>query len=431
MRLPWFDRPKKGGISQTFKEFIDFGFGKQGSLNSSPSSQQDDSGKRVHRKTKLECAPAPGNQKSDNTNAPSSNRDTVPPFPAPSKLKRFHKTASTQEMRRFSDLKDRLESPLLEHMNKYKGAKPHQLSPIALRPIMLGTTLVDAKLWMVILCDKDLESRASKFLRKRWVYELCNPPGHNQTNIEILVAGSVWPVSRILAQLPLKPANSGNNDWTFCGVPMCFFDTENHSIRMGTLGGPLRVWLDDGQWMLMGMTSGHAMQNFGGCDSSGPDVENRDTTSDSESEPESSDHSHSHGRMTYTLQPSLDNQKSKPAAQIRANLWEASSAMLPIVTSAKIEDGVNKYYDWTLVQLTDMPLPNRHGRPIDRVKPLQVPKRTVLERLEEVPVLVLSAEGQKPGYLCATPAQLQMHPGESFINTHLIRLHKNYCESMY
>lgn len=333
-------------------------------------------------------------------------------------------------MRRYWDLKNRLESPLLKYVYKYKGEGQHRLSPIALRPVMLGTTLDDAKLWMVVLCDKSLEGRARKFLKQQWVYELCNLPGHNQTKIEIAVAGSVSPVSKILAQLPLNPDKSRNNDWMFCGVPMCFFDAESHSIRMGTLGGPLHVSFNDGSSMLMGMTSGHVMQDFGGAGSNGPGVDNEESASDLESEPGLSDRPHVHGGMTNTSQVSLDFEQFKPADQIRASLWESSSAMLPIVTSKNTEVDTKKNYDWTLVKLNDMPLPNQQSRPTGDEKPLQLPTMTVLERTEEVPVILLSSEGRKPGYLCTMPARLQMYPGDSFVDTHLIRLRENYCKSV-
>lgn len=424
MRLPEFKHHTKGGLKRTCKEFFDSSLGIRGSLNGAPSSHQDGSEKRRHGKTKSDCVPSPDHQRSNDTNVPPSNRDTVPPTPR--KLKRFEKSASHHEMRRYSDLKNRLESPLLEYMYKYSGAKRPQLSPIALRPVILGTTLDDAKLWMVILCDKNLEGRATKFLKQQWVHELCNLSDPSQTNIEILVAGSIWPVSRIIAQLPLRPDKTQNHDWTFCGIPMCFFDTDSHSIRVGTLGGPLHVLFNDGSSTLMGMTSGHVIQSFGGGHSNGPDVDNGDSISDSESESELSNRSPVHGGTTNTSQALLNFEQFKPAVQIRASLWESSSAMLPIVMPENTQGGVEKYYDWTLVQLNDMPLPKQHRTGYE--KPLRLPTRTVLEHMEEVPVIVLSAEGRKPGYLYAMPARLQMHPGNSFINTHLMRLRENYCE---
>lgn len=426
----WYKRPTRDAISQAFKEIIDYSLGTNGKLDDGPSAQQDVPERRRHRNTEPDCAPGPEQQISSNTNAPSSNRDTAPPSSAPYKLKRFQKAASAHEMRRYSDLKDRLESPLLKYVYKYKGEGQSSLSPIALRPVMLGTTLNDAKLWMVVFCDKSLEGRATKFLKQQWVCELCNLSGHNQTNIEILVAGSVWPVSKILAQLPLSPDKNRNNDWTFCGVPMCFFDAESHSIRMGTLGGPLHVSFNDGSSMLMGMTSGHVMQDFGGTGSNGPGVDNEESASDLESEPGLSDRPHIHGGMTNTSQVSLDFEQFKPADQIRASLWESSSAMLPIVASKNTEVDTKKNYDWTLVKLNDMPLPNQQSRPTGDEKPLQLPTMTVLERTEEVPVILLSSEGRKPGYLCTMPARLQMHPGDSFVDTHLIRLREDYCESV-
>ncbi|KAF3021450.1 hypothetical protein E8E14_008116 [Neopestalotiopsis sp. 37M] len=377
----------------------------------------------------------PDTDQSHSSVKPSSPDDggTVPPFPVPRKLKKFEKAAEAQERGRYSDIVGRLEKPLVEYVEKVKGKKNKlRLGPTAIRPVMLGTTIADAKLWIVVLCDKSLEKCVTKFLNKQWVRDICRPSGNNHPALEILVAGSAWPVSKILAQLPLKHENQYADLEPWCGIPMCFFDTDNKAARIGTLGGPLRVFFDDGSSKLMGMTSGHAIQDITE-DTGQDDTNNRDDLSDSESDSdlEASSPSLFDDNMAQTPETTLDAQLFKPADQLRVSIWESSSVMLPILRpdTDKMRDCKEKNYDWTLVHLDDMPLPEQKSFRINRWRPLNMPTETELERPIEMPVMILSAERPKYGYLRTMPARMQFHPGKSFIDIHLVRTREGYSIS--
>ncbi|KAH9884003.1 hypothetical protein F4778DRAFT_578486 [Xylariomycetidae sp. FL2044] len=366
-----------------------------------------------------------------NRNAPASPAHPalplgkVPPFPVPGELMMFEKQPQHDEMRRFLDLQRQVEYPLLQYIHKSKNKKDG-FSPTAIRPVMLGTNFDEAKVWMIVLCDKRLIRRAKKYFK-----ELA------QTSVEILVTRSPWPVARVLAQLPISPGTDYIDEERPCGQPMTFFNPDTSVLRNVTLGGILRVCYPDGSAKFFGMTVAHAIDEVeskspvSATSTSDYDVVASDSDTDNLSSTQSPSDDVS---PTTTALSALDLRESEPRKQERISPWDSGSIMVPPITPANLMDAadeeIGEFYDWALVPVsggankTNTYSRSENGKMHERA--LKLPTSRTLQGLGGTQVILLSSEGPKAGRIGPLPARLQLHPGKAFIDTHMIKLNAPY-----
>jgi hypothetical protein len=163
---------------------------------------------------------------------------------------------------RFRDLRELFQRPLATTFAKSKIP----MSAMAMKLKMLGETKLDAKPWILILCDRSVAKLVRDFFKQPWVkQELNGENGEGDFDFQLHVVIFERPptLSHCTAGLSAfslsTPPAWLENSHTFCGRPVMIRDKNDFSVS--TIGGLLKVWMPDGNHSLYAMTCGHILSS--------------------------------------------------------------------------------------------------------------------------------------------------------------------------
>ncbi|KAK7973435.1 hypothetical protein PG988_007569 [Apiospora saccharicola] len=297
---------------------------------------------------------------------------------------------------------------------------------------MLGQGEADAKMYMVVFCERRVKRRAKKFFSSSLALDLCKPQGAPEHAIEVLIVDPPIPVARVVAQLPAKYIYGSQHEEGFCGAPMWFFNPETSTARHVTLGGILQITRDRGP-EIFGMTVGHAIEEL---ENPKPPTKEEEKQDDSDSDMTTDSRAHgSNDPEASSNTPSgdlvLQQPKLWPRSQQRESPWESNSMML---TALKASPGpeTTAYYDWALVDIGDLArtsgVYNVPKTTDFRVRSLMIPPSRAIDDPEGSPITLMSSEGPKNGTISFLPSRLLLRPGRAFVNTYMIKLYESHCK---
>jgi len=160
---------------------------------------------------------------------------------------------------RFNDLKELFCRPLSEVFM----SKP-PMSPLAMKLKMLGESEIDAKPWILVLCDRNTVKLLKNFFRQKWVkQELDNERDHFEVKLDIALFERPPYLSSLTAGLSIfafsKPPGWLEMRNTLCGRSIMTLD--KGYVSVATIGGIVKVSMPDGSVSLYAMTCGHFLNN--------------------------------------------------------------------------------------------------------------------------------------------------------------------------
>ncbi|KAH7317100.1 hypothetical protein B0I35DRAFT_410200 [Stachybotrys elegans] len=224
----------------------------------------------------------------DTTAAPPKKKQKADPSPSgggagPIQLQVFSKPIDAKVMRRAGDVIERLSSLLQEYMAKHYK----QPSSMAIRPVVLGTSYLDAKTCLVIFCanlSKGVYDKIKRFLRKPRALELYKPEDDTLPSFDVHINRDGLRKSASLdVDIPLGLENLERFEYTYCGLPI-YLATE-HSPNLATMGGLLQLELPNGVTQVYGLTAAHGAdmcpEISPGCSLEEEDLELSDSSSES------------------------------------------------------------------------------------------------------------------------------------------------------
>ncbi|RYP56855.1 hypothetical protein DL771_011559 [Monosporascus sp. 5C6A] len=184
-------------------------------------------------------------------------------FPTSEDLLIFDLKVDVPLKRRFNDILDRLEEPLLKYMQQPRERYP----PISVRFGYLGTSERDVKPSIIVFCCEEKSKRVGKFFKKSLAKDLCHPPNGDFPTFEVYVVESrPYPRLRkidVEVQIATPELALGNRDVeTFCGAPIRFLSEASSKQLYATLGGLIMVSVHDSDPKFFGMTAGHLLENW-------------------------------------------------------------------------------------------------------------------------------------------------------------------------
>ncbi|ETI28857.1 hypothetical protein G647_01309 [Cladophialophora carrionii CBS 160.54] len=176
-------------------------------------------------------------------------------------LKEFNKPVDAATIARFRDVLERVETPLLRHLEKRSVKR----EPMALRLMVLGRTEETAKAWIVVLCHETGAKRARKYFEQQHAKDVIRPKDSSIPSFDVLVVGQS-PKTRGAAIEVYRgdPGAFPALSTTLCGAPIKLVnDTE---YQLGTCGGLIKLTSHNGDYALYGMTARHLTDRLEGID---------------------------------------------------------------------------------------------------------------------------------------------------------------------
>lgn len=173
-------------------------------------------------------------------------------------LSEFDKTVDDAVIKRFTNVEMQIEQPMLRYISRFPAKK---YRPMALRLMVLGTTEVDARPHIVVLCLPTQARRVRKFFDKESVRALCQPDDDTLPSFAVHIH-------------PRAPETKGGDDdaievfvpiqadATYCGAPIRVYLPSDVEKR-ATFGGIIKVVAQDRSVKLYGLTAGHILADDG------------------------------------------------------------------------------------------------------------------------------------------------------------------------
>ncbi|KAI9688381.1 MAG: hypothetical protein M1822_001330 [Bathelium mastoideum] len=363
------------------------------------------------------CSPTPGSRVGSIQYPAGASED----------LKLFEKQLDEATWNRFRDVSDRIQMPLLSHVQK--SSKKYK--PMALRLAVLGRTQEDARPRIVVLCDPKASKRVKKFFEQVWVKELCQPNDQVLPSLEAVVIGRSpqlrMSVGSVRVYGGVNPNGRGGS--TLCGTPIKL--SLGEAERIATLGGCIKVNKSDGSFEIYGMTAGHTLDDLLGVSSDEYEASSCQEESDiSSSEDEEDDIG------IGLLQPptwsmsnlSLDEPLQGLSKRVPETWISLGSSLSLAPTKAS---AVRRYLDWSLIRMEDIATikPNLL-RDVEKVEKYRSGDLTMPAGLngnhhKRNVVMMSGLEGLKEGSLSASFARVILGAGQEFIDVHLLTLGGN------
>ncbi|KAK7931730.1 hypothetical protein PG985_002442 [Apiospora marii] len=198
-------------------------------------------------------------------------------------LEPFEVALDQKILDRFDLIHDWLEKPLRKHLS-LAISRTKQCS-IAIRLMVLGLSLAEAKPYIVVLAYREQCKRIHKFFKKETVRSLYQPSDPTLPYFEFLFHER--PPEQKCSEEDIEVLGPLGDDgvcvspFTYCGTPITARHPSGHDIR-ATLGGILKVEGKNGNFNLYGLTAGH-VKKAGNDDTSLRPTEYGDSSSDGSS----------------------------------------------------------------------------------------------------------------------------------------------------
>ncbi|KAM0489527.1 hypothetical protein ACHAP8_012488 [Fusarium lateritium] len=198
---------------------------------------------------------------------------------------------------------------------------------MSIRPVMLGTSIEDAKVCLVIFCsDEDgAHDTIRKFLRKSYVKDLYQPNDSSMCSFDVHIFGAS-PSTRSGPEVGIPSLE--DMTYTHCGMPIpTSAEGFGEEIAMSTMGGLLQLdaprWIDS-SYRVYGLTVAHAIHTETNSDGYGDDDDENLSISDDDSDEYDESSSNSSDTSCLTSIPQVDWGVSLEAEQTSRPHWSVS-----------------------------------------------------------------------------------------------------------
>ncbi|OBS29560.1 hypothetical protein FPOA_03497 [Fusarium poae] len=347
------------------------------------------------------------------------------------------KPIDEQTAKRASDVIEQLSGLLAECMlkskkRKYLSRSKRQLPAMSIRPVMLGTSIEDAKVCLVIFCsDEDgAHDTIRKFLRKSYVKDLYQPNDSSMCSFDVHIFGSS-PTTKSGPEVGIP--RSEDMTFTHCGMPIRIategFDKDT---VVATMGGLLQFdeprWVDS-SYRVYGLTVAHAIypETNGDVSDDNDDL----STSDDDSDEENEGSSNSSDTPCPTSLPQVDwgvsieaEQTTRPAVQ-HPSLSRSVIAQ-PIAYSSLSNTAA--YRDWALFKFPTWEIPLEPNMLVVEGKPpalLKMPSSLLDVSNSRSVYIITGFSGVKEATISGGLSQILLQPGTQFVRAYIVELSKS------
>ncbi|KAM5348998.1 hypothetical protein ACJ41O_008821 [Fusarium nematophilum] len=379
--------------------------------------------------TSGQSPPPPGPQLSSKIVDSGKPQPPRPGLAAVDGLSEFDKPVDEATIARFSHLCSQVEKPLLSYVRSETRWRKYR--PIAIRMMILGQTLEDAKPCIVVLCMEHLSKKVRKFFDNDSIKALCQPNDETLSPFEVYVVGQSPETKQgdedvaVFAPLPKFELSIVE---TYCGLPILV--EQLSGTRRCTFGGLIKVNRSTYPW-IYGLTVGHIL--FDEDYDSVVGVESSDAGFAGNEDPDLFD-SASDSSSCHSTEDSISSQPMVVSAYT-LRYWTRLGTILGRNSPSRARSS-KAYLDWSLIDLSgvrldkpnlvqtrEMPDGIADGDAGSVSKSLVMPGSPFQCVGKRQPVLVLSgSEGLKRGSLSGLPSRLILGPGKNFVDTLIVDL---------
>ncbi|QPC77962.1 hypothetical protein HYE68_008714 [Fusarium pseudograminearum] len=358
------------------------------------------------------------------------------------------KSIDEQTARRASDVIEQLSSLLAECMlkskkRKYLSRSKRQLPAMSIRPVMLGTSIDDAKVALVIFCsDEDgAHDTIRKFLRKSHVKDLYQPSDSGMCSFDVHIFGAspstrgdVEPgIQNTEGVVEFGIPNTETLTYTHCGMSI-HITTHGFSqeIAVATMGGLLQFdaprWIDS-SYRVYGLTVAHAIYPETNSDTNDDDDDDEFSMFDNGSDDSSFDGS-SESHSSYPTSPvQVDwgvsfetDEKARPVSPLTIGSVFAQ----PIAYSSLSNNGA--FRDWALFKFPTWEIPLKPNMLVTEGKPQALLKMSysLLDYSAYRPVYIITGvSGVKEATISIGFSQILLQPGTQFVRAYTVEHSQN------
>ncbi|XEV01051.1 hypothetical protein FSHL1_006338 [Fusarium sambucinum] len=364
------------------------------------------------------------------SNNPAAQQNTIRPIA---------KSIDEQTARRASDVIEQISGLLAECIlkskkRKYLSRSKRQLPAMSIRPVMLGTSIEDAKVCLVIFCsDEDgAHDTIRKFLRKSYVKDLYQPNDSSMCSFDVHIFGAS-PSTRSGPEVGIPSLE--DMTYTHCGMPIPISaEGFGEEIAMSTMGGLLQLdaprWIDS-SYRVYGLTVAHAIHTETNSDGYGDDDDENLSISDDDSDGYDESSSNSSDTSCLTSIPQVDwgvsleaEQTSRPV--IPHPSLPGSVFAQPIAYSSLSNTGA--FRDWALFKFPTWEIPMKPNMLVVQGKPpalLKMPSSLVDVPISRSVYIITGSSGVKEATITAGLNQILVHPGTQFVRTYSVELSRS------
>ncbi|KAJ9663887.1 hypothetical protein H2198_000647 [Neophaeococcomyces mojaviensis] len=217
-------------------------------------------------------APSPAFQHNKTFIVPASEIDHVKQGFFKKKLRRYDRTFSGREHKRFADLKILLGLTLSEYL---QGKKVTFSGAIQLKLLVMGEDEASARPFIVVACQRHLVKPVKQFFKQRDIIGELQPLDPSEVRFEVVVREQVQLLSNngTILVWPRRVASCENVHRLkyVNGLPITAW--VNGQGVMATLGGLITITYSNGACRTYGLTAGHVFRNGSTGGESGNDIE--------------------------------------------------------------------------------------------------------------------------------------------------------------
>lgn len=388
-----------------------------------------------------------GSQESSELAAPATSRPLPPnsfllPITKSKTLIAYNITMRDEYLARFWTIQPLVETLLVEYSRrKSLFREPTPVQTIAIRPMLVGTTVLNAKPHIVVFCAAGMRKRIQHFFdTNETVRDFYRPSNQSIVSFEVAVCGCapklrfgfvdvIWD-----SVCPTTPVVRTKYENTMCGTPIQFHREGRQ--RNATLGGIIKLSYADGSFELRGLTAAHpAIACFANSDSilgvGDYGAEDEDEDEDDDSFVDGSDSEFSDTDSEVEAVPESDDPFGKRVAAKPHSPWsfEHPTHCGRAMIFSTVEHNTNnhrtaKFHDWMLLPL-DTIKENGLGdvEPGKRVEGhiIEMPYNPSSWRHERV-ILMCGSGGRMKGRLSPQLARILVSPGRGFIDAYTVIL---------
>ncbi|KAK4454177.1 hypothetical protein QBC34DRAFT_433766 [Podospora aff. communis PSN243] len=319
---------------------------------------------------------------------------------------------------RFRDFRLLYSSAFLKAMSR----KDRPLDGIGMTPMYLGNTQVDAQLYVVVECEKQLAKRVKKFFSQKKIREFLGP----DFKVRIITTG--LPLLGVTALpaglLPLAGSgprieiyrDSSIQSNTLCGTSIQMRCDTLASPAFATLGGLLEVF-KEGKTTIYGLTAGHSLRKVHAAhDESTISTEGGDSEEDWDDDSDY-DLAEDDDFVQILDVPSTPGMELPNDADDGQNAWNQQQSLLGTISDCTsltppTPQAGNGNRDWALALIpADQCLPNRIGA---RDVWMGV---TEMDLSSPQQVSALTGRGPRRGKLTCNRSTVLIPPGDAFVET--------------
>lgn len=394
------------------------------------------------------------------------------PFPLENEkgLFEFKMDVAATKLARFREIVPEIERLLLNYLQSakqfFRSSIP--IKAIAIRYLVIGKDVSDAKDCLVVFCSTAQYKRIKRFFENhKGAKALCEPPDlsapffrviisprplnltvgeeHNRLQHNLAVSSnSATKVSdsepnrdRIASPSPIEvycsPAQLSQE--TLCGAPIRFVNGLG-GVLHGTFGGIIKVVQSDGDFQLYGLTASHGFVDWQPSSVSSDSGLATDEMYFDEETRRLIQLEHSDGMGDEICSEGEDNEQEHQRSLIRADVDRVSISEWSFVESQKLGNILNmfkdytdwkdQYLDWALFTLDPTVYrPNLFfSEATARKFQLTAASGKSLPETGCHPVVIMGrpSQGSKSGSLSTMPTRVLLAPGKGFVDVYTLSL---------